>query len=140
QHSIPSLGFVIQEGEIVGKIDINTIRPVLMKFKDEFAKQGIANPLTLLKRLQMGQDLLLPDGTNISPPPNRPGRKLVILGDTCDPSLILPHSHSADLVIHEATNACLTTDMAQGLTHEQVEQQAISHGHSTPQMAGEFAV
>lgn len=44
----------------------------------------------------------------------------------------------ADLLIHEATNAFLQSDSGV-TTAAVVEEQCVSHGHSTPQMAGAFA-
>lgn len=75
-------------------------------------------------------------------PPRRPGRKIVILGDTYDPSAIIPFAEGADLLIHEATNAHLPgldLNTKETDTYETVEERAISRGHSTPQMAGKFA-
>ncbi|KNZ74806.1 Zinc phosphodiesterase ELAC protein 1 [Termitomyces sp. J132] len=75
-------------------------------------------------------------------PSRRKGRKVVILGDTFDPSPIIPLAMDADLLVHEATNAHLpgvdpaTKDTD---TYESVEARARSRGHSTPQMAGAFA-
>jgi ribonuclease Z len=66
---------------------------------------------------------------------------VVILGDTYDPSPILPIAQDADLLIHEATNAHLPgidTNTKDSDTYETVEERAKSRGHSTPQMAGKF--
>ncbi|KDQ29309.1 hypothetical protein PLEOSDRAFT_1103337 [Pleurotus ostreatus PC15] len=99
-------------------------------------------PMTLMRQLQQGESVQLPDGTILHGPPRRPGRKIVILGDTYDASPIIPLAKDADILIHEATNAHLpdvdshtkATD-----TYESVEERAKSRGHSTPQVAGAFA-
>jgi len=52
--------------------------------------------------------------------PSRPGRKVVILGDTCDSTTMIPISEGADVLVHEATNES---------AHEQ---KSIENGHSTP--------
>lgn len=95
-----------------------------------------------MRHLQQGEIVTLNDGTQLHGPPRRKGRKVVILGDTYDPSLIVPLAEDADLLIHEATNAYLpgidpnTKDTD---SYESVEARAKSRGHSTPQMAGSFA-
>lgn len=99
-------------------------------------------PLSVLRQLQQGENVKLSDGTVLEGPERRAGRKLVILGDTHDPSPIVPLALDADLLIHEATNAHLpgidiNTKAAD--TYEIVEERAKSRGHSTPQMAGAFA-
>lgn len=138
-HSIPSLGYVLTEHSIPGKIDIASIQPILARNKDALLReQGVKNPMTLLRTLQSGYDLRLPDGTVISAPASRPGRRVVILGDTNDPSLMAPHARNADLVVHEATNAKTFLDPPE-LTYEAAEENARAHGHSTPQMAGRWA-
>ncbi|KAJ3087595.1 hypothetical protein HK102_010704 [Quaeritorhiza haematococci] len=143
-HSIPALGYVIQEKPAAGRLQIERVSPILQRNKDAlFKEQNIKNPNSLLSKLKAGETLTMPDGTVITPveflEPQRPGRKIVILGDTCDPSSIAPLAMDADILIHEATNACLKGDREAGLTYETVQQTALDHGHSTPQMAGAFA-
>ena len=59
--------------------------------------------------------------------PSRPGRKAVILGDTCDSSQIAPIAHNCDVLIHEST------------FESQMKRKALKYMHSTSCMAGEFA-
>ncbi|KAF8212492.1 beta-lactamase-like protein [Mycena galopus ATCC 62051] len=70
-----------------------------------------------------------------------PKRKIVILGDTYDPSPIIPLCTSANLLIHEATDAHIPREIApqHRRTPEKVLHTALARGHSIPQMAGEFA-
>jgi ribonuclease Z len=99
--------------------------------------------MSLLGKLQAGETVVLQDGTVLEPPPRRPGRKVVILGDTYDPSPIVSLAQGADVLIHEATNAYLPgIDPATRSADESaefVEARTKSRGHSTPQMAGKFA-
>jgi ribonuclease Z len=99
-------------------------------------------PMSVMTRLQQGESVELADGTLLQGPARRPGRKLVILGDTYDPSPIAGLAVGADVLIHEATNAHLPNIDLQtkGVdTFESVEARTKSRGHSTPQMAGAFA-
>ncbi|KAJ7752100.1 beta-lactamase-like protein [Mycena metata] len=69
------------------------------------------------------------------------GRKIVILGDTYDPSSIIPLCNSPSLLIHEATDAHIPREISpqNKRTPETVLRTALARGHSIPQMAGEFA-
>ncbi|KAJ7684918.1 beta-lactamase-like protein [Mycena polygramma] len=72
--------------------------------------------------------------------PDAPKRKIVILGDTYDPSPIIPLCTSASLLVHEATDAHIPPQISQNKrTPELVLRTALARGHSIPQMAGEFA-
>ncbi|KAJ7694116.1 beta-lactamase-like protein [Mycena rosella] len=75
--------------------------------------------------------------------PEAPKRKIVILGDTYDPSPILPlcTSPSPSLLIHEATDAHIPREISpqNKRTPEVVLRTALARGHSIPEMAGEFA-
>jgi ribonuclease Z len=132
-HSVPSLGFVVTEAPVPGKMDPKMYLPDIIRTK---------SPKSVLGQLQTGRDVVLSDGTVLRGPPRRPGRKLVILGDTCDPSPIAALAQGADILIHEATNAHLpgidpnTKDRD---TFDTVQARTKSRGHSTPQMAGAFA-
>jgi ribonuclease Z len=103
-------------------------------------KQGIKNPMALMGDLKNGKEINLPDGSVIKPSdvvgPPKLGRKLVILGDTSNSESLVQESQNCDVVVHEATNAKVADEEK---SEEDVERDAISHGHSTPQMAGAFA-
>lgn len=132
-HSIPCVGYVIQESPVPEKMDPS-------KYIPEIKRTGAQ--MNLLARIQRGEDVTLPDGTILKGLAKKPGRKLAILGDTYDPSPITDLAMDADLLIHEATNAHLPgLDPAtkDDDTYETVEARTKSRGHSTPQMAGKFA-
>jgi len=57
----------------------------------------------------------------------RPGRKMVLLGDTCDSTAIANAAHGCDVISHEAT-------YSRGM-----EEKAAVATHSTSEQAGEFA-
>lgn len=59
-------------------------------------------------------------------PPRRP-RKIVILGDTCNPAAIEHLAKDADVLVHEST--CMDEDLSAALRQK----------HSTAGMAGAFA-
>ncbi|KAJ8590883.1 Metallo-hydrolase/oxidoreductase [Rhizopogon salebrosus TDB-379] len=132
-HSVPCVGYVVTEAPVPGKMDAAKYIPDLKRTK---------TPMSAMSFLQQGESVELSDGTILHGPPRRPGRKLVILGDTYDPSPIAELASSADLLIHEATNAHLPTldpNTKAEDTFESVEVRTKSRGHSTPQMAGAFA-
>lgn len=132
-HSVPCVGFVITEAPVPGKIDPSKYVPALKRTK---------TPMSAMRQLQQGEDVVLADGTILHGPPRRDGRKVVILGDTYDPSPIAGLAEDADLLIHEATNAHLPgidANTKDTDTYKVVEARTKSRGHSTPQMAGAFA-
>ena len=132
-HSVPCVGFVVIEAPVPGKIDPKKYVPDLKRTN---------TPLSAMRQLQQGDSIVLSDGTVLHGPSPRPGRKLVILGDTFDPSPIEPLAMNTDLLIHEATNAHLPRidkNTKEFDTYDTVETRAKLRGHSTPQMAGAFA-
>ena len=132
-HSVPCVGYVVQEAPVRGKIDPKLYIPHL---------ERTGTDKKVMKQIHRGQTVTLADGTVLEGPPREPGRKIVILGDTHDPSPIAELARGADLIVHEATNAHLpgvdSRTKAED-TDKSVEERTKSRGHSTPQMAGKFA-
>jgi ribonuclease Z len=133
QHSVFCLGYVVEELPVPGKMNPGIYIPHLKR---------TGSPMSLLSVLQGGENVTLNDGTVLEGPKRRKGRKVVILGDTYDPSPIADIAQDCDVLVHEATNAYLphvdpNTNALD--TETSVELRAVSHGHSTPQMAGKFA-
>jgi ribonuclease Z len=118
KHKVACFGYVVTEPEKPGKLDAAR------------AKQLGAQPKDL-GQLKAGKDITLADGTVVkssdvlSPP--APGKKIVMLGDTCNSDSLLEDGMGCDVVIHETTY------------HAELKEKAIAGGHSTSQMAGEFA-
>ena len=131
-HSIPSIGYVVMEAPLPGKLTSDLVKSYLQHLKTHNL------PRSTLSVIQNGSTVTLPTGEQLHPPAPRPGRKIVILGDTSDPSPLLQASQNATVVIHEATNAYIPA-LDTGMTYETVRDRTISRGHSTPQMAGKFA-
>ncbi|KAI0307230.1 beta-lactamase-like protein [Multifurca ochricompacta] len=132
-HSVPCVGYVIEEAHIPGKIDPKWYMPHLKR---------TGTPISVMRQLQQGETVELLDGTMLQGPAKRPGRKIVILGDTYDPSPIAKLAMHADVLIHEATNAHLPgidPETKASDTDSTVENRSKSRGHSTPQMAALFA-
>mmetsp|Transcript_20310 Transcript_20310/g.45910 ORF Transcript_20310/g.45910 Transcript_20310/m.45910 type:complete len:458 (-) Transcript_20310:270-1643(-) len=119
EHTIPTVGYVLEETPLEGAID-----PV------KATALGLP-PGPAYAKLKEGQDVVIGGGKlirakDVVAPPVK-GRKLVILGDTSNPSAMKPHGLEADLLVHEAT------------LESGQEQRAYSYGHSTASMAGAFA-
>jgi len=118
-HRVPSFGYVVHEAPRPGRFH-----------PDRAMALGIP-PGPVYRQLQEGAGVTLADGRLIEPhhvcDPLRPGRKLVLLGDTCDSSAITTAGMGCDLLVHEATYEAGKED------------KAIQWGHSTTAMAGRFA-
>jgi ribonuclease Z len=111
-HGVTSYGYAVQEKPHPGEFDAR-----------QAAALGIpAGPL--YGRLKNGETVTLPDGraidgrTLLGPP--RPGRKVVVCGDTGATPAVAELAEGADVLVHEAT--FLNEDA----------QRAAEVGHSTP--------
>jgi ribonuclease Z len=94
-HRADTLGYAILE------------RPRLGKFHPELALAAGVPEGPLWGKLHRGETVTLPDGRTVSPDdlvgPARPGRKVVISGDTRPCAGVREAAQGADLLIHEAT-------------------------------------
>lgn len=145
QHTIDSVGYVFMERPQRGSLNVTRVlRDRLLTDENKVYQKtmGISNPLQLLGFLQKGERASIKEGGAIvqlnpeeyvSPPIM--GRKLVVLGDTCDSRQLAGLAANADMIVHEATNAAIED----GETKDAVAKLAVSRGHSTPEMAGAFA-
>ena len=145
RHTAPTVGFVIDEASKPGRLQPERVLPLLERNRAALRDAGVPDPRVLLKKVKaLGPDeeLRLPDGAVIRGRDvigeARRGRKVTVLGDCSDASLVAPIATGSDLVVHEATNAFLPRFGDQG-TYGAFERETISHGHSTPNMAGRTA-
>ena len=144
-HSIPCLGYVVNEKPRPGRLRNEVVEPLVRRNLAALKEAGFKVPMkamAVIKNLPDGSAFTFPDGTVLSKDeavePERQGRKIVIGGDTADCRSLTKLAKNADLVVHEATNTFLQgidrdTDMAEVTRDTQI------HGHSTPQIAGQFA-
>jgi ribonuclease Z len=94
-HGVPALGYALVEHARPGRFDVGAADALGVPPGRE---RGI---------LQGGDPITLPDGSVITPDevlgPARPGRKVVITGDTAPSPVVVQAAHEADLLVHEAT-------------------------------------
>lgn len=85
----------------------------------------------LFRKLQMGESVVLKDGRTVRPEDVlgtlRPGRKIVVSGDTRPSPDIIKLAEGADLLLHESTYL------------EADKDKAVENGHSTAREAAEVA-
>jgi ribonuclease Z len=108
-HRTTAVGYALREDERPGRFDVAAADALGVPPGRE---RGI---------LQAGEPLTLPDGTVITPDavlgPARPGRKLVLTGDTAPSPHVVQAAHGADLLVHEATFAAEERERARETMH-----------------------
>ncbi len=152
QHTVPCLGYVVSESNRAGRLKFEKIRPLVEQHKEELKSQlGLrdANKVYAILKNMAPEDgpFEFPDGTTLHTSdflePQRQGRKVVIMGDTCTGEHIAPLAKDCDVLIHEATNAFFRAGSdgrnERHSNYYQLERDTLKHGHSTPEMAGSFA-
>lgn len=119
EHGLPCYGYRLEEPSKLGKLDI-----------DKLKELGIP-PGPIYGRLKQGETVVLENGKVLYGSdfvgPVRPGRHLVIIGDTRYCQAAVELGKDADLLIHEAT-------FAAGL-----EEKAYEFYHSTTLQAAQVA-
>jgi ribonuclease Z len=113
-HRGPAFGFVLYEHDRPGHFDAEEATRLGLTFGPEF---GLVQRGETIKGVRPVQVL--------GPP--RPGRKLVVSGDTLPCEALRIAAHRADVLIHEATFA------------EPELERAAETGHTTARQAGELA-
>jgi ribonuclease Z len=114
-HATAAVGYALIENTRLGRFDPDRAREL-----------GVPEG-PLWGQLHHGRTVTLPDGSLIEPSalvgPTRPGRRVVITGDTRPSATTVEAARGADLLIHEATFA------------EEEAQRALETGHSTAREA-----
>jgi ribonuclease Z len=94
-HGVSAVGYALVEHDRPGRFDVETADAL-----------GVP-PGPERGALQRGDSVTLADGRTITPDsvlgPARPGRKLVVAGDTGPCDTVLEAARDADLLVHEAT-------------------------------------
>ncbi len=95
RHGREALGYALVEAERPGRFDVETADALGIPFGPE---RGV---------LQDGREVTLADGRVVTPQQvlgeARPGRKLVLTGDTAPADSVVEAALGADLLVHEAT-------------------------------------
>jgi len=96
-HGVSAVGYAVIEDERPGRFDVA-------------AADALGVPAGRERgQLQGGESITLADGTVVAPEavlgPSRPGRKVVLTGDTAPAPSVVQAAYRADLLVHEATFA-----------------------------------
>jgi len=95
RHGVSAVGYSLVEAARPGRFDVAAADALGVPAGPE---RGA---------LQRGEPVILPDGTSVLPEqvlgPPRPGRKIVIAGDTAYAESVVDAARGADLLVHEAT-------------------------------------
>jgi ribonuclease Z len=113
-HRATAYGYAIVEGERPGRFDDARARELGIEFGPDFG------------RLQRGETVNGVQPSQVMGPP-RPGRKIVLSGDTAPSERLKAIAHGADLLVHEATFL------------EEEAERAAETSHSTARAAAEIA-
>ncbi|KAG0151327.1 hypothetical protein CROQUDRAFT_56941 [Cronartium quercuum f. sp. fusiforme G11] len=148
-HRIDCVGYLLVEANRREKFDMKKLNPILQDHEEEIKQMGFRAPQAILSKLEKErQPITLSTGIKLEPPKlSIPGRRLVILGDTSDPSPILaltdPVKEPIDLLVHEATGTAVVdidpSRISAQDTEESVSKKMRERGHSSSFMAGQFA-
>jgi ribonuclease Z len=108
-HGVAAVGYAVVEHERPGRFDVAAADALAVPPGRE---RGI---------LQGGETLTLDGGRVITPDavlgPGRPGRKVVLTGDTAPSPGVVQAAHKADLLVHEATFSSEEKERARETLH-----------------------
>jgi ribonuclease Z len=109
EHGLEALGYTILEPERPGRFDVE-------------AADALGVPDGPARgQLQAGRDVTVASGGTVTPAQvlgePRPGRKLVLTGDTAPSPLVVQAAHGADLLVHEASFLSEESERARETMH-----------------------
>jgi ribonuclease Z len=108
-HGVSAVGYSLVEAERPGRFDAETAVTL-----------GVPNGPER-GRLQRGEAIVLADGRLVTPAdvlgPPRPGRKIVLTGDTAPAASVVEAAAAADVLVHEATFLADERDRARETLH-----------------------
>ncbi|MFP7493719.1 ribonuclease Z [Terribacillus saccharophilus] len=118
-HGIPCFGYIVEEKATLGELNA-----------DKLKELGIS-PGPIYRQIKNQEVTELPNGQSIRRAdvvgPDKPGRKIAILGDTTYLPELKDNLDSADILVHESTFSADEPDMAK------------AYGHSTALQAASLA-
>ncbi len=108
-HGLDALGYALVEEERPGRFDVA-------------AADALGVPAGPARgQLQAGEELTLPDGRVVTSGdvlgPPRPGRRIVLTGDTAPSPRVVEAAHEADLLVHEASFLAEEAERARETMH-----------------------
>jgi len=116
EHGVQALGYAIAEPERPGRFDVAAADALGVP---DGPDRG---------RLQAGEDVTVASGRTVTPADvlgePRPGRKLVLTGDTAPSPLVIQAAHGADLLVHEASFLADEAERARETMHSTAAQAA----------------
>jgi ribonuclease Z len=117
-HGVPALGFALIEETRPGRFDVEAADRLGVP-------DGPARGM-----LQKGEAVTLADGLLVSPDdvlgPERPGRKVVLAGDTAPATSVVDAAQGADLLVHEATFLADERERARETLHSTAGEAALA--------------
>jgi ribonuclease Z len=117
-HGVSAVGYRLIEHERPGRFDVEAARALGVPDGPE---RGA---------LQRGEPVTLADGTRVRPEqvvgPERPGRKVVLTGDTAPAASVVEAALGADLLVHEATFLADERDRARETLHSTAGEAALA--------------
>jgi ribonuclease Z len=116
EHGTEALGYTLAEAERPGRFDVA-------------AADALGVPDGPARgRLQAGKEVMVDSGRTVAPADvlgePRPGRKLVLTGDTAPSPLVVQAAHGADLLVHEASFLADEAERARETMHSTAAQAA----------------
>lgn len=148
-HTVPTVGYVVQEHDRPGRIDPSLVTPAIDRNWDALVNLGFKNPMIMLselKKMKRHQSYTFPDGEKVLArdilTEDHPGRKFAFFGDCSDASDSMKAiAMDCDILVHEATNSGINKYERENTINEQcgLSEFIRRRGHSNPAMAGAMA-